>query len=113
MTIFFIVKRHTYFYYYLGYTGRDTPFPGFLGENEIDHNKETSIVYANGPGAKENSYELDSNGQCSRVDPGNHNVTEMTYQYPALVLKKEETHASDDVALWASGNLLCKQTVAQ
>ena len=85
--------------YLLGYTGRDTPFPGFLGENEIDHKKETSIVYANGPGAKENSYELDSDGQCSRVDPGNHNVTEMTYQYPALVHKKEETHASDDVGL--------------
>ena len=47
---------------------------------------------------------MDSDGQCSRVDPGNHNVTEMTYQYPALVHKKEETHASDDVGLWASGN---------
>ena len=91
--------------YLLGYTGRDTPFPGFLGDNEIDHKKETSIVYANGPGAKENSYELNSDGQCSRVDPGNHNVTEMTYQYPALVHKREETHASDDVGLWASGNL--------
>ena len=47
------------------------------------------MVYANGPGGFENSYKLDANGQCSRVDPKDHNVRDMKYKYPALVPKKD------------------------
>ena len=63
------------------------------------------MVYANGPGGFENSYKLDANGQCSRVDPKDHNVRDMKYKYPALVPKKVETHGSDDVGLWSTGKL--------
>ena len=128
-TLVIVTSDHSHTMVLPGYTGRDTEFPGLLGKNSDDGKFETSIgksiqpmlcvhcillfssflAYINGPGGFNNSYKLDDKGRCTRVDPKNHDITDMKYKFPALIPKGVETHASDDVALWATGNThLCQ-----
>ena len=65
---------------------------------------EVPIVYSNGPGAM-HSYTKDSEGNCVRNNPKNHDISNLKYLSPGLIPRYEESHASDDVGLWAQGPL--------
>ena len=62
---------------------------------------EVPLVYGNGP---KNSYTVSENS-CVRKNLQDQDVSDFKYVSPGLIPRYEESHASDDVGLWAQGPL--------
>ncbi|XP_051779746.1 alkaline phosphatase-like [Erpetoichthys calabaricus] len=79
-----------------GYTDRGNPIFGFAPQvSDVDGMPYTSLLYANGPGFRV------VNGQ--RSNPQNHSISHKDYTPQAAVPLVEETHAGEDVPVYAQG----------
>ncbi|SJM33755.1 alkaline phosphatase [Mesorhizobium delmotii] len=92
-TLIILTADHSHTMTINGYPQRNNPILGVAGEGD-DKKPYTTLSYANGPGAK-----AEPRADLSGVD-----TTEVDYLQQALVpLEESETHAGDDVAIFAAG----------
>ena len=93
-TLIILTADHSHTLTINGYPKRNNPILGIAGEGD-DKKAYTTLTYANGPGAK-----LDE----PRADLKDVDTTDIDYLQQALVpLGESETHAGDDVAIFAAG----------
>ena len=71
--------------------------------------QEPILSYANGKGQRlMYSSEPDpSTGGCKRNELKQDDFLSMESRAPAMIFDYDEHHGGDDVALWATGNLVC------
>lgn len=95
-TLVIVTADHSHTMVLPGYPLRGSDIKGFLGVNEVDQLPELPMIYGNGPRAPTaNDYQ--------RLNFSNEDIAAMKFVYPALIPRYEESHASDDVGLWATG----------
>ena len=93
-TLIIVTADHSHTLTINGYPKRNNPILGIAGTGD-DKKPYTTLTYANGPGAK-----LDA----VRDDLTNVDTTDIDYLQQALVpIAESETHAGDDVAVFAGG----------
>lgn len=93
-TLIILTADHSHTLTINGYPKRNNPILGIAGEGD-DKKPYTTLSYANGPGAK-----LDE----PRPNLAGVDTTDVDYLQPALVpLGESETHAGDDVTVFAAG----------
>ncbi|KGJ03696.1 alkaline phosphatase [Paracoccus halophilus] len=93
-TLIILTADHSHTMAFSGYPARNNPILGIAGTAD-DEKPYTTLGYANGPGAK---------AEGGRDDLTNTDTTALDYLQQALVpLEESETHAGDDVAIFAQG----------
>lgn len=93
-TLIILTADHSHVFSIAGYPKRDNPILGIAGVAD-DKKPYTTLGYQNGPGAK-----LDE----PRADLTNVDTTDPDFLQQALIpLGESETHAGDDVAIFAQG----------
>ncbi|MBT3071773.1 alkaline phosphatase [Rhodomicrobium sp. Az07] len=92
-TLIILTADHSHVFSIAGYPKRGNPILGLAGYG-LDGKPYTTLGYLNGPGARANEARADLNG----VD-----TTALDYRQQALVPIYAETHAGDDVAVFAQG----------
>lgn len=97
-TLVIVTADHSHTLSISGYPDRDTPILGLVKERgkvalDRDGKPYTIIGYANGPGAK----------NAAREDIGKADVLDPDYIQQSLVPLTSETHAGEDVAIFAAG----------
>jgi alkaline phosphatase len=92
-TLIIVTADHSHVFTMAGYPDRNNPILGIAGEGD-DHKPYTTLGYQNGPGAVEGA----------RADLTDVDTTVPDFLQQALVpLVESETHAGDDVAIYAQG----------
>lgn len=93
-TLVIVTADHSHVFSIAGYPKRNNPILGFAGKGD-DGKPYTTLGYMNGPGAKKDEL---------RADLTNVDTTDVDFLQQALVpLGESETHAGDDVAIFAQG----------
>ena len=97
-TLVIVTADHSHTLSISGYPDRDTPILGLVKERGklslgLDKKPYTVLGYANGPGAKDGS----------RADLTNVNTADPDFIQQSLVGRDSETHAGEDVAIFATG----------
>ena len=101
-TLIIVTADHSHTFTMAGYPQRGDPILGLV--KEADQSKPatdrhgqpyTTLSYANGPGYREGSHDDDEHPAINSEDPG--------YLQAATVPLATETHAGEDVAIFASG----------
>lgn len=93
-TLIIVTADHSHVFSIAGYPDRNNPILGVAGQGD-DKKPYTTLGYLNGPGAK-----LDE----PRADLTNVDTADPDFLQQALVpLGESETHAGDDVAIFAQG----------
>ncbi|MTH62716.1 alkaline phosphatase [Paracoccus shanxieyensis] len=93
-TLVILTADHSHVFSIAGYPKRNNPILGIAGTGD-DNKPYTTLGYMNGPGAK-----LDE----PRADLSGVDTTDIDFLQQALVpLGESETHAGDDVAIFAQG----------
>lgn len=93
-TLIILTADHSHVFSIAGYPKRNNPILGIAGMGD-DKKPYTTLGYQNGPGAK-----LDE----PRADLSDVDTTDIDYLQQALVpLGESETHAGDDVVIFAQG----------
>ncbi|WP_151718437.1 alkaline phosphatase [Gemmobacter serpentinus] len=93
-TLIILTADHSHVFSIAGYPTRNNPILGIAGTAD-DNKPYTTLGYQNGPGAKVDAPRADLTG----VD-----TTDIDFLQQALVpLGESETHAGDDVAIFAQG----------
>ncbi len=92
-TLIVLTADHSHVFSIAGYPTRDTSILG-VGGIADDGKPYTILGYQNGPGAR-----LDE----PRADLTDVDTTDIDFLQPALVPLESETHAGDDVAIYAQG----------
>lgn len=92
-TLILITADHSHVFSIAGYPTRDTPILGIAGMAD-DGKPYTTLGYMNGPGATVNEPRAD----LTEVD-----TTDIDFLQQALIPLESETHAGDDVAIFAQG----------
>lgn len=93
-TLIVVTADHSHTFTMAGYPKRNNPILGIAGKGD-DGKPYTTLGYINGPGAKVG----EARGDLSSVD-----TTDVDFLQQALVpLGESETHAGDDVAIFAQG----------
>lgn len=93
-TLIIVTADHSHTMTISGYAERGNPILG-LSQGEADDGKPyTTLGYMNGPGALKDEV---------RADLSNVDVTDIDFLQPALIPMSSETHAGDDVAIFAAG----------
>lgn len=93
-TLFILTADHSHVFSIAGYPERGNPILGIAGTAD-DNKPYTTLGYMNGPGAKVDE---------PRADLTNVDTTDIDFLQQALVpLGESETHAGDDVAIFAQG----------
>ncbi len=93
-TLIIVTADHSHTFNFAGYPARGNPILGVAGMAD-DGKPYTTLGYMNGPGAR-----LDE----PRADLSDTDTTDLDFLQQALVpLGKSETHAGDDVAIFAQG----------
>ncbi len=105
-TLIIVTADHSHTLVIQGYPGRNNPILGFvlypgLGEpaKAADGKPYTTLAYANGPGA----ICINSEDPCERKDLQGDDPEALDFIQQATVPFASETHAGEDVALFASG----------
>jgi alkaline phosphatase len=93
-TLIIVTADHSHTFVIAGYPKRNNPILGIAGAGD-DKKPYTTLGYMNGPGAKVDE---------PRADLTNVDTTDPDFLQQALVpLGESETHAGDDVAIFAQG----------
>ncbi|WP_199257513.1 alkaline phosphatase [Paracoccus binzhouensis] len=93
-TLIILTADHSHVFSIAGYPARNNPILGIAGQGD-DGKPYTTLGYMNGPGARLDEPRADLTG----VD-----TTDLDFLQQALVpLGESETHAGDDVAIFAQG----------
>mgnify|MGYP000061842838 FL=1 len=93
-TLIVVTADHSHTMTISGYADRGNPILGLSQGEASDGKPYTTLAYTNGPGALESEL---------RADLTNVDVTDIDYLQQALVPMSSETHAGDDVAIFAAG----------
>ena len=89
-----VTADHSHVFTMAGYPERNNPILGLVGVNADDGKPYTTLGYQNGPGAVEGP----------RADLTDVDTTDKDFLQQALVpLAESETHAGDDVGIYAAG----------
>lgn len=97
-TLIVVTADHSHVLTYSGAPDRDSPILQNAEVSDSDGLPYSTLSYANGPGHA-TTYHL--NG--SRVDTSTFDFTNPRLQFSATVPRTKDTHAGDDVGVWASG----------
>ncbi len=107
-TLIVVTADHSHTLVIQGYPGRNNPILGFvlypgIGEpaKAADGKPYTTLAYANGPGAI--CIAGDDGDACERADLQGADPEDVDFIQQATVPFASETHAGEDVALYASG----------
>ncbi|WP_417813527.1 alkaline phosphatase [Thalassospira alkalitolerans] len=93
-TLIIVTADHSHTMTISGYAERGNPILG-LSQGKADDGKAyTTLGYMNGPGALKDEL---------RPDLANVDTTDVDFLQPALIPMSSETHAGDDVAIFAAG----------
>ncbi|MEK9842453.1 alkaline phosphatase [Thalassospira sp.] len=93
-TLIIVTADHAHTMTISGYASRGNPILGLSEEKGDDGKPYTTLGYMNGPGALKDNL---------RADLTNVDTTDIDYLQQALVPMSSETHAGDDVAIFAAG----------
>jgi len=93
-TLIVLTADHSHVFSIAGYPGRDTNILGLAGDLADDGKPYTILGYQNGPGAKVDE---------PRADLTSVDTTDVDFLQQALIPLSSETHAGDDVAIFAQG----------
>lgn len=93
-TLIVLTADHSHVFSIAGYPGRDTSILGLAGDLADDGKPYTILGYQNGPGAKVDE---------PRADLTSVDTTDVDFLQQALIPLSSETHAGDDVAIFAQG----------
>ena len=106
-TLIVVTADHSHTLAIQGYPDRGNPILGLVREGERlirgrDGKPYTTLGFANGPGSicKE---QPDKSYRCEREDLTNIDTTDMDFLQPATTPLGSETHAGEDVAIFAGG----------
>lgn len=119
-TLIVVTADHSHVFTLAGYPSRGNPILGKAAVNGVELNDAlglpyTTLSYANGPGftgagtrrvfnpATEGSIEADYIGAAARPDLSGIDTTDPNYLQEATVPMGSETHAGEDVAIYATG----------
>lgn len=110
-TLIVVTADHSHVLALAGYAGRGNPITGLNGKNTIEPDLNlasdglpyTTVVYGNGPGWAQGKTQVNYTEGKTRV-----NLTEIDTQSPdylvdTVVPMSSETHAAEDVAIYATG----------
>lgn len=92
-TLILITADHSHVFTIAGYPTRDTSILGIAGEGD-DGKPYTTLGYMNGPGATVDE---------PRADLTDVDTTDIDFLQQALIPLGSETHAGDDIAIFAQG----------
>jgi alkaline phosphatase len=105
-TLIIVTADHSHVFTIAGYPKRGNPILGKvvgIGKSEpslaLDGKPYTTLAYTNGPGAA-GTYD---NATGERVDLTNLDTTALDFKQQALVPMSSETHAGEDVGVYAQG----------
>ncbi|KAJ6636078.1 Membrane-bound alkaline phosphatase, partial [Pseudolycoriella hygida] len=96
-TLIVVSADHSHTMTYAGYGERGANIFGFGGLSDIDQMPYMILTYANGPGSK---VHMNSEGRLNLTSMA---ITDYEFMHPAAVPMGSETHAGDDVGVFASG----------
>lgn len=100
-TLIVVTSDHSHVFTYSGYPNRGSDIFGFADISDVDHKPFHTLSYANGPG---HSVTYDSKAtDNSRLDITNYDFKNPNQLHIATVPLKSETHAGEDVGIFASG----------
>jgi len=105
-----LTADHSHVFGFAGYPGRNNPILGIAGTAD-DGKGYTTLGYLNGPGAVLYAGEeptlpegaTEKTKLTVRPDPAHEDTTDIDYLQQALVPMSSESHAGDDVAIFAQG----------
>ncbi|MBI1339813.1 sulfatase-like hydrolase/transferase [bacterium] len=107
-TLIIVTADHSHVFTIAGYPTRNNPILGLVqypaGEGNargIDGKPFTTLGYMNGPGSVCRG--VGAEARCERKDLSNVDTTAVDFQQEALIPLASETHAGEDVAVFASG----------
>jgi alkaline phosphatase len=109
-TLIVLTADHSHVFGFAGYPGRNNPILGIAGTAD-DGKGYTTLGYLNGPGAVLYAGEeptlpegaTEKTKLTVRPDPAHEDTTDIDYLQQALVPMSSESHAGDDVAIFAQG----------
>ncbi|CAO1408222.1 unnamed protein product [Diamesa hyperborea] len=100
-TLIVLTSDHSHAFTYSGYPNRGSDIFGIADISDEDHKPFYTLSYANGPG---HSVTYDSKAtDNSRLDISDHDFKNPNQLHIATVPLKSETHAGEDVGIYASG----------
>lgn len=97
-TLIVVTADHSHTMTYNGYSERGSDILGLNSRKGLDDLPYTTLSYANGRGYYQTYYE---NG--SRIDLSKFDLKNPKHRYPATIPLDSETHAGEDVGIYASG----------
>jgi alkaline phosphatase len=107
-TLILVTADHSHTLVIQGYQSRNTPILGLAGmgpgalTRAADGKPYTTLAYTNGPGAP--CAGLSNPAEpCVRPDPSEGDTTALDYRQQAVIPLASETHAGEDVPVFASG----------
>jgi len=98
-TLIIVTSDHSHTVSYSGYGTRGTDILGAAERSNMDGKPYMKLMYANGPGYTNHQ----SASEKTRIDLSTINTTGNKFRFPAALQLSSETHAGDDVAVFASG----------
>ncbi|MEO0464992.1 MAG: alkaline phosphatase [Pseudomonadota bacterium] len=107
-TLIIVTADHSHTMTLAGYPARNNPILGKVvyatgtEARGADGKPYTTLGYANGPGAM-CAPQADATEPCTRPDLSNTDTTQADYRQQAVVAMPSETHAGEDVAIFARG----------
>ena len=102
-TLIIVTADHSHTLTIAGYPRRNNPilgkvvYPGGTPAKGLDGKPYTALGYANGPGS------ICNVKSCERRDLSDINTESQNFRQPAYIPMGSETHAGEDVAIFASG----------
>ncbi len=106
-TLIIVTADHSHTLVIQGYPGRNNPILGFVSYPDVegpaqaaDGKPYTTLAYTNGPGA---ICAAGDDGECDRADLSDTDPEATDFQQQATIPLASETHAGEDVALFAGG----------
>lgn len=100
-TLIVVTADHSHSFTYNGYPDRGNNIFGFNEINKEDKLPSSTLSYANGQGYS-NTY----NENGGRKELNEEVLSNPDTQFIALVPRSSDTHAAEDVGVWASGEYL-------
>lgn len=97
-TLIVVTADHSHSFTYNGYPDRGNDIFGISEISKEDHLPALTLSYANGQGYY-NTYNEDG----TRKDVSELDLTDPETRFIALAPRSSETHAAEDVGVWASG----------
>lgn len=97
-TLIVVTSDHSHVFTYAGYPWRHNDILGPVGYNARDGKPFETVSYGNGPGYGRT---FDQDGE--RADMTNDDFTNINRRYSAMVPLSSETHAGEDVGVYANG----------